>query len=66
MAEDGGNRIDNFDIADGSMKLFATVTTPIGLAFDNPSVYIANHTSELFVADKGDTPSSLGVMPAEV
>lgn len=57
VAEFAGNKIDKFDIVDGAKKAFVSVTAPLGLAFDNPSIFIANQSSELFAMEQGDTPT---------
>ena len=56
VAENGGNKIDNFELV-GTKTLFASITAPLGIAFDNPSLYIANGTSESKVSEAGDTPT---------
>src|SRR6266852_1134640 len=58
VAENGGNKIDNFELV-GTKTLFASITAPLGIVFDNPSVYIANGTSESKVTDPGDTPTPI-------
>ena len=59
VAEFVGNKIDKIDIADGSKKAFASVTAPLGLSFDNPSIFIANQSSELRATDLGDMPTAI-------
>jgi hypothetical protein len=58
VSENSGNRIDKFKL-DGTKSLFASVNSPYGIVYDNPSLYIATHTSEVKATDPADPPTTI-------
>ncbi len=56
VAENAANRVDKFK-PDRTKSVVLALSAPYGMAFDNPSLFVSNHTSTMKVTSLGQSAS---------